>query len=597
MVVRGAKALSSGALALALALPGTLACGASHGSDANRKSSGAGGTAGAAGSDTAGTAGAGVSGAGGSENGGAGGAKGGRPGVSTDHGGSTSTGGDGARAGSVGSGFAGDAQGGTSGTAGTSAPGACLTHAIDIPTARVSGAITVGGSVSSTNSGNVTLSNGEDVVPLGSTSSGTYSVRTVPGTYDVVFVDKGLNPHTIKAGVTVSPAGTTVNIDIPSELTQPLTDDERMVTLSGKLTVNGTPPPAAYTGLALFVQRTDGKTGRGFERFAEVTQDGFKGEIAPGTYDFSYLRTDGMPDPQNFLPGNTGFPLLLAGAVVSTDDFNELDIDVPKADLAARVTVNGETPSATFGGVVALLSPTLGSTGIFDASTSPVFRGQAIPGTYDVWFGSYAGSSDGPLNTHAILKEGVEVLADGSTEIAVDIGSVAVAGAITIDGASVTSKSDYGTLYFGTEAGDKIELATTTTGSYSTRVIPGTYDIFYAVGVPLQASVAPINTYGKVASGVVLAPGAPITLDIDVRTVVATGSVELDGVVVNKETDGGRLWLRTDYGDELPLGWTSAGMFSARVLPGTYQLYYEGTAPSSAAPFNKDARLGCLVVE
>ena len=206
-------------------------------------------------------------------------------------------------------------------------------------------------------------------------------------------------------------------------------------------------------------------------------------------------------------------------------------------------------------------------------------------------------SSDGPLNTHAILKEGVEVLADGSTEIAVDIGSVAVAGTITIDGASVTSKSDYGTLYFGTEAGDKIELATTTTGSYSTRVIPGTYDIFYAVGVPLQASVAPINTYGKVASGVVLAPGAPITLDIDVRTVVATGSVELDGVVVNKETDGGRLWLRTDYGDELPLGWTSAGMFSARVLPGTYQLYYEGTAPSSAAPFNKDARLGCLVVE
>lgn len=592
MVVRGGKALSFGALSLALS--GTAACGASRTPEGNGKGSGTSGTLGSAGRAAPdGTSGGGSSSGGDSTHGGAAGAKGGRGGVSTDHGGSTSTGGDGAMGGN---GFAGAIQGGTGGTATAGAPGACLSRDIDIPTAQVSGAITIGGGVISADYGNVALSNGTDLVTLGATSSGTYSVRAVPGTYDVVYVGKLNGTHTIETGVTVAPAGTTLDVDIPVELTTTPSDsdDGRMVTLSGKLTVNGTLPPAPYSGLALFVHRTDAKTDRGWERFAEVATEGFEGEIAAGTYDISYLRTDGMPDP--WLPANTGFPVALSGAVVSTNDFNAIDIDVSKANVVTSVTINGEPP-ASFNAVVALTSPTLGSAGIIGSGTLTTLQTQVIPGTYDVRFGSYMGSPEGPLNTRATLKTGVEVLADGSTELTVDIGSVAVSGNITIDGAAVTSKTDYGTLYFGTDAGDEVLLATTTIGSYSTRVIPGSYDIYYEVGVPLQASLAPSNTRGKVASGVVLAAGAPITLDIDVRTVLATGTVEIDGVVVNEETDGGRLWLRTDYGDELPLGWTSAGMFSARVVPGTYELHYEGTAPSSRAPFNRDATLGCLVVE
>ena len=116
------------------------------------------------------------------------------------------------------------------------------------------------------------------------------------------------------------------------------------------------------------------------------------------------------------------------------------------------------------------------------------------------------------------------------------------------------------------------------------------------MGVPLEASLSPLNTRGKVASGVVLAAGDPVRLDIDVRTTVISGTVEIAGSLLDKEWDGGRLWLRTDYGDELPLGWTLAGTFSARILPGAYDVYYEGTSASSLAPRNTDAKLGCLQV-
>jgi hypothetical protein len=598
MVVSGGKALSLGAISLALALPGAVACGASRAPEGNGKGRSAGGTSGGTGTAaTAGTSGGGSSGGGGSGNRGGSGAKGGSAGMSPNQGGATSRGGDGPSGGSGGAGARETGTGGTDGTAGAGAPGACLTHDLDIPTANVSGVITVGGGVTAMSSGNVILSNGTDVVTLGTTSSGTYSVRTVPGTYDVVYVDKTLRTHTIRTGVTVAPRGTTFDIDIPSELTKPPSDsdDDPLVKVVGKLTVNGTPPPTPPTALAMFARRSDSRDS--WERFANFAANSFAGEIAAGTYDLSYLRTDGMPDPTSWLPANDGFPVVLAGAVVPTNPVSDIaiDIDVPKADVVATVTINGEPP-AGLSALIALTNPTLGSAVIIGASTSTTFRSQVIPGIYELTFASYPGNPDGPLNTGATLEKGVEVLPDGSTELTVDIGSVAVAGNITIDGAPVPSKTDYGTLYLGTDEGDEVPLATTTTGSYSTRVIPGRYDIYYEVGVPLEASAAPLNTRGKIAS-VVLAAGAPTMLDIDVRTVLATGTVTIDGVVVNKETDGGRLWLRTDYGDELPLGWTSNGTFSARVVPGTYEVHYEGTAPSSLAPFNEDATLGCLVVE
>jgi len=177
-----------------------------------------------------------------------------------------------------------------------------------------------------------------------------------------------------------------------------------------------------------------------------------------------------------------------------------------------------------------------------------------------------------------------------------DVGSVAVEGKLTIDGAVLDSKTDYGNVFLRTDAGDEIALGSTATGSYATTVVPGSYDIYYQVGVPLQASLAPLNPRGVVQRGVVFAAGDPIHFDIDIVTTVINGALEIDGAVIGEESDGGRLWLRDGKGDDTPIGWTSTGRYSARVLHGRYGLFYAGTAASSLAPRNTNVELGCLEV-
>ena len=69
-------------------------------------------------------------------------------------------------------------------------------------------------------------------------------------------------------------------------------------------------------------------------------------------------------------------------------------------------------------------------------------------------------------------------------------------------------------------AGDNVALGTTAAGSYSRLVVPGTYDLYYAVatagtGVPSNAAV-------KVQSGIVV---ESLALNIDVPTTAVSGTI------------------------------------------------------------------------
>lgn len=484
-----------------------------------------------------------------------------------------------------------DGNGGMGGTA----PTACFTDAIDIPTALVAGTITVAGGTISANYGNVALSNGDDTVTLGATDSGTYSVRAVPGTYEAIYVGKLNGTHPLGTSVTIAPSGTTTfDIDVPAATTtapggyMEATGPEH--TLSGHVRLNGQPALASsYSGLTLFQRPAGFSKTYAWERFTQVdTQGTYRGPIVAGTYDISGMDLDGAASTEAAFPLNY-MPVLVAGLVIDEDV--DLDIDIPSTTVAGTVALNGEDGTNTN---VVLSSPTLGSATLHAFGSPPDFSAHVIPGTYDVLF---VRGGTGPQNTQAVLRSGVEVSTGGDTRIDIDVQSVDISGHFTLDGATVTEKTQSGTISLATADGDRIELGTTASGSYATTVMPGTYDIYYSVDVPLQASLAPLNTLGKVRSGIVIAAGAPMTLDIDVVTTVISGTLEIDGQTVDLESDGGRIWLRTDDGDELPLGWTSTGEFSARVLPGAYDVVYEGTAASDRAPRNTAAKLGCMHVE
>ena len=75
----------------------------------------------------------------------------------------------------------------------------------------------------------------------------------------------------------------------------------------------------------------------------------------------------------------------------------------------------------------------------------------------------------------------------------VDIPSTTVSGMITVNGAAAGT-GDYGTLLLHSAAGDFGTFAFTNAGTYTARVIPGTYDL-YVSNAGSVGDTTPMNTF------------------------------------------------------------------------------------------------------
>ena len=523
--------------------------------------------------------------------GGKGGNTAGKPGSggSSATGGSPPTGSAGAGGGIVAS--SGGASGNGTGSAGM-APGTCFGSEIDVPSVTVSGTIKIL-DTSPGNLGLVTLVNGVDVVTLGTTATPSFSLRLVPGTYDLVYMGKGNGAHTLRPGVVVAASGDTVlDIAIPNAIIiapRPEGDPAGPTAqVSVKLSIDGARPSGS---LILFATqrgtnnqvRLDGSASSG---------DVYNGQLAPGTYDFSCISATGEPLVPGWLPTDPNYQPLSAGVVIPNTDPVTLNIDARTAPFSGAITFDGSAVPGCYWllGRAQVGAPTLA------LDSTGAFSGRVLPGTFDLVYRGGASGSACPLNTLTTVKRGIVVPPGGTSIGTVDIPSVQVSGKFSLGGAALGTPADDGTLSLRSTDADFISLGKLTAGTYSARIIPGTYDLYFGLSNPLFPVLAPLNTNGKIKS-VVLAPGAPITLDIDVPSTLISGTVKIAGSFIDKEYDGGRLWLGDPKTKEgIPLTWTSTGKYSARVMPGTYDVYYEGTSPSAVAPINLRAKLGCLVV-
>jgi hypothetical protein len=478
---------------------------------------------------------------------------------------------------------------GVSGSSGGEPTGACFGAAIDIRTGVVSGTIKVAGEPSATDRGTLSLSRGSETFALGKTSMSSFSLRVLPGTYDVIYQSKAGGKSTVKPGVVVQLAGSTViDVDIPAsvaDLAGPQGFDPSLVmALKGSLTVKGEPPPADLLGFMLTAHSP-----QAIRTLGNVTAGGYSGGVPPGTYDIELSNVSETPAP-------AWRPLIgqvLAHDVVVSTDPTLHDIDVRVAQLSGSVTILGLSPLA---GNLVLSSATAGRATLIPDSAG-AFSQSILPATYDVIYGAITDTTDGPRNSSALIKSGLVVSEVGPNVLDVSVPSVAISGAITVAGSAVTEPVDDGSVYLRGAGEDQITLGTALGGSYSTRVVPGTYDVYFRAADTLFSKRAPLNPNGKVKT-ITLAAGDAITLDIDVPAIEVSGTISIDGSLVDKEYDGGRLWLNDGQYAPIPIGWTSTGKFSARVLPGTYDVLYEGTSPSKQAPFNGNikSKIGCLVV-
>jgi hypothetical protein len=96
------------------------------------------------------------------------------------------------------------------------------------------------------------------------------------------------------------------------------------------------------------------------------------------------------------------------------------------------------------------------------------------------------------VNRNARLRSGIVVGATGTTTLDIDLPTVTVSGSFKIAGAAVADPQDYGQLELRDDFGDTVELGKTSDLTYSVKVVPGSYDLYYSI--QRGGTIAPVNS-------------------------------------------------------------------------------------------------------
>jgi len=487
-----------------------------------------------------------------------------------------------------GSGESAGAAGETSGFGGTSAGNKCSSRNIDVQATVVSGTVTFNG-VAITNDikgvGVVTLVNAAgDRVDLASIPGDAYSTLVAPGTYDLYYNGQSgsvppSNSHAkLQSGIVVGTEPLSLDVDIPA------TDVSTTVTFNGvALSDSVTTNSDNSSKGALYLSRGAGE--RAFVAF--LADRTYFARVVPGSYDLYYSRYSRSAE---ILPTNT-FAKLQTGIVIGTSPVS-LKVDVPVTTVSATVTVSGAALT-NIDDVVSFLtlksdsgdSVQLTRTSPTGASSAPV-----IPGTYDLYYRPDGNAPGLPRNrSPAKLMSGI-VVGSSPLSLTVDVPATIVSGKVTINGAGGAANAFFGAkiLTLRSTAGDQVDLPLDADGSYSMRVIPGTYDVVYD-NAQANLAQAPRNDSTKIKSGIVVG-SSPLNLDLDIPATTVSGSVTLNGARLNGSVDGdGSVLLLDAAGGQAVLSGLKAGSYSTLVVPGSYDLYYRLSSPGTAVPINTRA--------
>lgn len=267
----------------------------------------------------------------------------------------------------------------------------------------------------------------------------------------------------------------------------------------------------------------------------------------------------------------------------------QLAIDVASVDLNGEFLLNGVLfpMSAYETGTVFLLDGdqgflTLGKTMFNDYSI------RIIPDTYSSVYEHDDGGSVVPVNRGADVATGLNIA--GSQTLDIDVPSVVVRGAFTLDGGAFpASQYEYARfLLRPTNDRPAIVLGETHLAPEDINLVPGTYDVVYQ----LQdgGATIPINENAVVMSSVVISTDTVLT--IDVPSVLSRAVFTLDGSAfpVSQYTYADFCLRNPATGDTAQLGRSYQTGISNTIIEGTYDLVYKHR-DGAQIPANKDAVL------
>jgi hypothetical protein len=284
--------------------------------------------------------------------------------------------------------------------------------------------------------------------------------------------------------------------------------------------------------------------------------------------------------------------------VVAADGTTTIDVAVPGAVIEGTLSLDGAPPEATDSAHLVLRDAT-GDYAQIPWSMDGHYSVNVVPGTYDLFYSKdWTSPAPTPANQLAKLRDGVVVAPTGTTVLDIDIVSTLVTGAVTINGAPAAAANG-GILVLRSPDGDKVTIASTSSASYATRVVPGTYDLYYTrTATPSNTMTeAPANHAARLKEGLVIVGRTPTTLDIDIPSASVAGGITVNGAVADAG-DTGWLMLRSGDGDFATFASTNADSYMARLIPGTYDLYFSNAGSvGDSTPMNTLIKLRCFTVK
>jgi hypothetical protein len=458
----------------------------------------------------------------------------------------------------------------------------------------------------------------------------------------------------------------------------PTTIDVPVATLTGAITYNGAALPAMNVGdlpdatLTLVALDTGARQRIAYVRWRYVsggtyrltTDSGtYSTRLLPGIYDLVYERGyDTSTTYVNTLAtGDTfvnGRRVLRTGVVINPGA-NTLNIDIPSSTVTGSVTYNGaalpamnvgDLPDATLTLVaqdtrarqrIAYVRWRYVSGGTYRLTAdSSSFTTTLLPGTYDLVYERGYDTSTTYVNTLAtgdtfvngrrVLRTGV-VINPGANTLNIDIPSSTVTGSVTYNGAALPAMNvgdlpDATLTLVALDTGARQRIAyvrwryvsggtyrlTTDSGTYTTQLLPGTYDLVYERGY--DTSTTYVNTLATgdtfvngrrvLRTNVTVTPGMN-RLDIDISAQMIGGAVTYNGAAlpptnVGDLPDATLILVARDTSARQRIGYVrwryvsggtyaltaDSSMYSARLLPGTYDLLYERGYDSSTTYVN-----------
>jgi hypothetical protein len=506
--------------------------------------------------------------------------------------------------GAAGTGGGGAGTGGAGGGAGAGGAPTCGGFAIsqdgvldvDLRAVSVTGAVTLAGAAlpgETASRGGLLFQSTTDATAtatadLGSTGTGSYALRLPPGTYDVSFTPNA-TACAFAAATAMPCAGGFLKRAVAISADGVLDLDVPVVTVSGKVTLAGVQPPDTNRGQGGLVFALAGGASGASVQLASTGAMTYQTTLLPGHYDVTFAGdvSGCATATPPALPCGSG--PLRQGVDISSSGV--LDLDVPAVHVSGAVTVNGAAlPAAaaargslafsSAAGNVAVATQPFGSTGAASYAVT------LLPGRYDVVFVANPALCSGTATPDMPCLGGtIQAARDLSTDgvLDVDIPSIAVTGAITVNGAPLTdATSDRGSLLFARAqggGGNAPGLGATGAGAYRVRLLTGTYDVSYVPPATLCQATGggtppgvPCTT-GAVVRGVALTSDG--VLDGDLKRIAVTGTVTVRGAAMpSASASRGALTFSAGGAAALTASFGSTGpaSYAISLWPGSYDV-------------------------